>query len=285
MSWVIVAVGVIVSSAFLYTFIRKAKNLNMSIEMQNLGMFFLPMICFMIYNIIAKVPFSVDYRYLLILFGAAILFSWLGNVFSLKAIKEATNPGYSLIISKSYVVLSTILAVVLLNATITFKDIISIIIIILFSSLIVINKKEKTEGGKNWLVYTFGALFCWAFLAITQTFLISKGVITTQILFYISFFVSCMIGIEMLYKKVKLDLNKQKTIILVFIGISSTIFNLGLTLGYKLAPNPGYINAANAGSIALVTILSKVIFKDELSIKKAIGIIGVLIGLCVLFIK
>lgn len=285
MSWVIAAYGVIISSVILYLFVRKAKLQNISVEMQNFGMFFLPTIIFMLYNIITNITFVISAKFLLIIAAAAIFLSWTGNTFSLKALESAPNPGYSLIISKSYVVLTSILSVWIFNSPLTVKDIIAISIIIVFSAFIMINKSSSKTKSISWLFYTIGAFLCWAFLAITLTYLLLKGLQSTQILFYIMLFVSILIIMEIVSKKNKVTFEKNKMLTLLAIGILSAIFNLCLVLGYKLAPNPGYINAANAGSISLVTIFSAIIFKDELGFKKIVGVLGVLCGLILLFIK
>ena len=70
--------------------------------------------------------------------------------------------------------------------------------------------------------------------------------------------------------------------ILFLIGILSAAFNYFMQLGFQLAPNIGYINAINASSIAGVTLFSALIFKDELTKRKFIGIIGVTLGLILL---
>ena len=57
-----------------------------------------------------------------------------------------------------------------------------------------------------------------------------------------------------------------------------------MQVGFNLAPNVGFVNAANAASISLLTLMSTFFFKDELTIKKMIGILGVTAGLLLLFL-
>ena len=52
----------------------------------------------------------------------------------------------------------------------------------------------------------------------------------------------------------------------------------------QLASNPGYISAVNVASISLLTVLYRVFFKDTLTLKKMLGVIGILIGLIILFL-
>ena len=68
------------------------------------------------------------------------------------------------------------------------------------------------------------------------------------------------------------------------IGVFASSFNYFMQVGFNLAPNVGYVNAANASSISLLTLLSAYFFKDDLNNRKLIGIIGVTAGLILLFV-
>jgi drug/metabolite transporter (DMT)-like permease len=284
MNWIPVALGVIISSAAMYLCIRKAKSDKIEIEAQNLAMFLIPMLIYFVFNLAAGISFAISWQHLLIILGAAIFFSWLGNVWSLKALNTAPNPGYSLIISKSYVILTTLLATIFFGSEITVKNVIAILIVIAFSALIIVDKNRQKGGKISWLIYTLGAFFAWAFLALTLTYLTNQGLQSLQITFYLMLFASLVIVAEMIFKKVKLGLNKKRLGVMLGIGIAGAVFNFCLVFGYQIAPNPGYINAANAASIALLTVLYHVIFKDPLPKAKVVGIIGIGGGLIILFI-
>lgn len=73
-------------------------------------------------------------------------------------------------------------------------------------------------------------------------------------------------------------------LLLLGTGVFSTLFNLGQFEAIRLAPNVGYVNAINAGSISLVTVLAVILFKDELTLQKAFGIAGVTAGLVLLLV-
>jgi len=90
---------------------------------------------------------------------------------------------------------------------------------------------------------------------------------------------------EIIVKKVAVfKISSKQLIVLILIGISSAVFNYFMQVGFDLAPNVGFINAANAASVALLSLMSALIFKDELPLKKVIGIIGVTAGLIILFL-
>ncbi len=67
------------------------------------------------------------------------------------------------------------------------------------------------------------------------------------------------------------------------ISIASMGFNGFMQAGYASSPNPGYINAVNAASIAALAPLSSIIFHDPLPWRKFAGVIGVAAGLLLLF--
>ena len=70
----------------------------------------------------------------------------------------------------------------------------------------------------------------------------------------------------------------------LLIGILSTSFDIFNFKAVKIAPNVGYVNATNAASIGAVTIFAILLFKDEFSIRKLVGVLGVIGGLVLLFV-
>ena len=287
MNWIMMSIGVIISSPVMYLFIRKAKDLKKEIEIQNLSIFLIPLIVYFIYNIISGTSMIVEFKHFLILFAASIFFNLLGNIFSLKAVQLTNNPGYSLMIQKSYTIFTTIMSVFLFGSLITVTSIIAIIIVLVFTALIIIektDKKESNNSSKIWILYTFGAFFAFGFLSLTNTYLGNQGLPPTVINFYICLIVTIAFLIQIFMKKIKLSFDKKSIGVFIGAGIPASIFNFCLIKGYLLAPNPGYISATNVASIAVLTVLYRIFFKDVLTLKKSIGIVGILVGLIMLFI-
>lgn len=285
MNWIHASILLLISSVFTYLFIRKAKEHKISVQVQNLAMFFPSMFIFYFYNLVRDISLSISPQQFAIILGVSLFFSWLGNKASLKALEVSPNPGYSLIISKSYVVMTSILSTKLFDSPLSDTDILSIIIIVLFSALVIIEKKERNKKYDfQWIPLTFCAFFAWGFLSLTLRYLTDQDIESTVILFYLDLFVSVLIIGEIIIRKMKIKFDKTKLFTFLAIGLASTFFNLFMVIGYKLAPNPGYINAVNAGSISVVTLFSSLLFKDELNLKKIIGVIGVVIGLILLFV-
>ena len=193
-----------VSSVALYLCVRKSNTLKTPQQLNNLAMFLIPILVYIALTVKTPTSFTLKpFEYLLILVQG-IFFSYLGNVFSLKGIEYSPNPGYSLIISKSYVVFTAIASIFLFSAPLTMKSGIAILLIVLFSALITINKdKSRTTSNKLWLPYTMGAFFCWGFLALSSKYLLNMGVPILTRLILSMLVVTILILGEIKLKKIK----------------------------------------------------------------------------------
>lgn len=285
MDWITTSIVMFLFSNVLYLLVRKAQKENLPNHFLNLGMFLVPCLFYFPIIIFNNYSFFLTRQTFIIIFITAFCFSYLGNLFSLKSISLSPNPGFSLIISKSYVVFTTLVAVIIFNSVLDLKSALGIIAIVAFSSLIVIAKKGNLKTANNWwLIFSLGAFFCWGLLALVSKYLISQGINIFVYLFYLSGLVSLFIILESRVGELKFSFPKNSLFLILLIGISSALFNLFMQYGYKLAPNPGYINAVNASSISLLTLLSAYFFKDELTLRKIVGVVGVTMGLIILLI-
>lgn len=285
MNWILASAIMFASSVALYLFVRKATLLKISSQYNNLAMFFIPLILFIVMGIITRQNFLVSPLYLLLMILVGILFSYLGNVFSLLSIERAPNPGYSLVISKSYVVFTTIVSVLFLQGTINLQKIIAILLIVAFSALIMLSQKTvKKSMSILWLPLAFGSFFCWGLLSLASKYFFTHGVNVYVFLTYVYVVVNLCIILEMMKKRVNFSGIKNVGGIFLIIGIFSTGFNLFQFLAIQTAPNVGYVNAINAASISAVTVFAILLFKDEFSKRKLLGVIGVTVGLLLLLI-
>lgn len=286
MNWIIASLLMFVSSVALYLGVRKSNSLETPRQLNNLAMFFVPVLLYLLLAVRNSTSFTLQpFEYMLI-FIQAIFLSYLGNVFSLKGMEYAPNPGYSLIISKSYVVFTVIASIFVFSAPLTLKSALAIVLILLFSALITIDKdKDRATSNKLWLPYTMGAFFCWGLSALTSKYLLNRGVPILTRLILSMMVVTVLIFGEAIYKKVEWrQLSKAQLITLLLIGFFGASFNYFMQVGFNLAPNVGFVNAANAASISLLTLMSAFFFKDDLTPKKMIGIFGVTTGLLLLFL-
>lgn len=275
-----------VSSVLLYLTVRKSALIKTPNHLTNLAMFIVPLSAYSLMGIINGTSLKITWLQGVIVVVAALLFAYGGNKASLRAIQIAPNPGYSLVLSKSYVLFTTIVAVILLGAELTVQKAIAILLIVAFSAVIMVSHKDaKKVTSEKWVLLSFGAFFAWGMLSLSSKYLFNEGFDTIAFLIYLYAIVTvCIVGFD----KVKLseikNVPNNAMLLLLGTGVFSTLFNLGQFEAIKLAPNVGYVNAINAASIALVTVFAVILFKDELTPKKALGILGVTIGLILLLV-
>lgn len=285
MNWIVTSALMVVGSVLLYLTVRKSSILKFPTQFNNLAMFLVPLLIYIILGYLNQANYDITLQNISIILVASVFFSYLANVTSLKSIELAPNPGYSLVISKSYVVFTTLVAFLFLGGEISFRKSIAIIVIIIFSGLIAIDpKKTKEVRSKLWLAYTMYSFFGWGLLSLTIKYLAVQGMATLVTLTYMYIFVTLFIVAEILYKKVGIQVNKQSVFFFLLIGIFSSIFNYYNFYSVSIAPNVGYVNAINAASISIVTIFSIILFKDDFSQRKLLGVFGVTGGLLLLLL-
>jgi len=255
--------------------------------MQNVSMFVIPTLVFVLLAFVGHVHLSLTPFEFVIMIITAVGFSYLGSKFSMDSIVEAPNPGYSLIISKSYVVMTAILSVFLFEQELTVRSSIAIVCIVFFSSLIIIDPRthqQKSKVGQSWLPLALGAFFCWGMLALASKYLFTLGVPVLSRLVWVSSIASVFFiwDVRKLLLHTITGFSKRQLLVYGFIGVLSAGFNYFMQVGIQLAPNVGYINAVNASSIAAVTVGAVLLFHDNFSKRKFLGVIGVTAGLILL---
>ena len=286
MNWVAYSLLMFFSSVALYLCVRKSSLVKVPIALTNFAMFALPLVAYTIIGASSNTKFTISVWHLVILFVAAVVFAYGGNTMSLKAIHIAPNPGYSLVLSKSYVLFTTIVAVVILNQGLSWRKAIAILLIVAFSALIMVKPKSTKHVQNNkWIWLSFGSFFSWGMLSLSSKYLFSHGVATYAFLIYLYALVTlCIVATNKMSYQTLRGISASNWLLLVSTGIFSTLFNLGQFQAIRMAPNVGYVNAINAGSISLVTVLAVILFKDELTLQKAGGVFGVSVGLLLLLV-
>ena len=275
-----------VASVALYLTVRKSSLIKTPNYLTNLAMFAIPLAVYVVMGLINSSSLSINWWQAIILVVTAVVFAYGGNKTSLYAIDTAPNPGYSLVLSKSYVLFTTIVAVTLLGAELTTQKAIAILFIVAFSALIMLTRKGAKEAKSDkWFLLSFCACFAWGMWSLSSKYLFNHGLDTIAFLIYLYTLVTlCIVSIDKVkVSKIK-EIPKNAKLLLLGTGIFSTLFNLGQFQAIRLAPNVGYVNAINAASIAAVTVFAAIMFKDELTPRKTIGILGVVVGLILLLI-
>src|SRR5205809_4498096 len=103
MNWITYSLMMFFSSVALYLTVRKASLLKTPTYLTNLGFFAIPLVAYVSIGIVTSTPIGISWLQAVILVVAASVFAYGGNKASLNAIDIAPNPGYSLVLSKSYV--------------------------------------------------------------------------------------------------------------------------------------------------------------------------------------
>ena len=196
------------ASVALYLTVRKSSLIKTPTYLTNLAMFAIPLMAYVTIGIVNSTNLGITLWQGVVLMVAAVVFAYGGNKASLHAIDIAPNPGYSLVLSKSYVLFTTLVAVTLLGADITLQKVLAILIIVAFSALIMINPKSaKKVKSEKWVLLSFGAFFAWGMLSLSSKYLFNNGVDTIAFLIYLYTLVTfCIIFID------KVKINKIKEV-------------------------------------------------------------------------
>lgn len=255
-------------------------------------MFSVGSLTFCIIALVRGINILISWEYILFMLVMTYLCSYLGNKFSLEGIRLAENSGYSLIIQKSYAIYTAFAAVILFGSSLSLKNVLAIFIVIGFMSIMLMGggKSDRSKGNSLWIKYSFFAFFAFGNLALASKWLLNQGVDPFVRGFYVQVIVSVMFLLDFLLKSKKSVEMKQKFkeksnyIWFLAIGVSNALFNLFMQYAFEIAPNVGYVNIINTASIAAITLLSALIFKEELTLRKFIGVAGVSIGVILLVI-
>jgi len=288
MNWVFYNLIMFIASVGLYLAVRLASIRGVKSSFSNLAMFLVPLCIFLVIALKDPSQLHISTVHLLMIIGIAVFFAFTGNTTSLRAIERAPNPGYSLVLSKTYVVFTTIVALTIFGEEFNVRKLIAIGLIVVFAGSIMLSGSSSNEnsdkGDRSWIALSLYSFFAWGMLSLSSKYLFSHGVSTMAFLVYLYLIVTLCIGIAF-WRQLKFrELQRSSWMLFLVIGIASAAFNLGQFEAIRLAPNVGYVNAINAGSIATVTLLAARLFNDDINRTKLIGVGGVTLGLVLLLI-
>lgn len=292
MTWIQYASLMYLCSVVTYLALRKLQRLNIPSEVNNFFMWGFSALTFILIALLKWEYPHLEFKYIVYLFLTAFFLSYIGQVFSLEGIRKAPNPGYSLMIQKSYAIFTAVAAVFLFDSELTLKNIIAIIIVILFLVLIVrSDSKEKVkENTVGWIRDSFLAFFAFGINALAAKWLLDQGVDPFIRGFYVLLFLSIFFTIDLIRKNKSNKtlkghlLRKSAYPWFIIMGVTTGLFNLTMQYAYNLTPNVGYVNIMNTASIAAITLLSAFFFKEKLHLRKLIGVAGVTGGVILLVI-
>ncbi len=288
MNWIITSF-LMFSSSIIYYLITKKSVLNkIDRRIYLLVNFSIPLVFFLTMNIIQGKSIFVDLRTIVLIFLNALIFNYIGSTLGYLGIEKAPNAGYSVTIQKSYAVYTSIASIFLFGQSLSPFKFFAILIIIVSTAFIMIEKKVNHSKFNNaWIFYSVAALFLFGTLRLNNRLIITHtSTPAITMLFWSMAFTTLFCLIDLLRNKhnIEVKFSKQNVLVLLGVGLSVTSFYYFLQISELIGPNLGYVSAINTASNAFYTVLVALIFKDHLSVKKFLAVLGVTIGLILLVV-
>lgn len=270
------------SSIVYYLITKKALINKIESRVYMLANFSIPAVLYFLLHVFQKRSIFVEWKMLFIIVVNAFIFSYIGSIISYKALEKAPNAGYSLTIQKSYAVYTSIAAIFVFGSSLTLFKFLAILLIIVSTAFILIEKKRpSSKPNYQWVIYSFAAFFIFGTLRLNNKLIINAGVPAVTMLFWTMVFVALFSFFDLLKSRnqIKTKLNSENIFVLFGIGTTVSLFYYFLQMSEVIAPNIGFVSAINTASNAFYTVLVAFIFKDHLSLKKLLAVLGVTIGL------
>ncbi len=278
-----------VSSVIYYLLVRKVQQLGVTKKVYLAMNFVLPTILYAGFIIAKGSSFILPLQFFGLAMVAALVFNYIGSSLSYLAIQQAPNTGYSVIIQKSYAIYTTIASALLFGSEFSTGKFFIVLLIIFFTGLIIVDKKKDSRGQATnvigtWAIYSIISLFLFGSVSLSSKWVAVSGSDPTVLLFWIVFITSVVSVTDALLDKKEslLKITKQQLVYLVSMALAVTVFYLSKNYSDVNAPNVGYSSAINASSNAALAIASAYFFKEELNLRKAIGVVGVIVGIVIL---
>ena len=249
--------------------------------------FSIPAFLFLFFNIKKGLDIFIHPLSIFYIFIASFIFSYIGSVISYIAINKAPNAGYSLVIQKSYAIFTSIAAIYLFQSSLPLIKFMAILLIVVSTGAISITRGKKLNF-KNylWVIYSVISFFCFGGISLFNKYMVTKGIPPTVVLFWTMVFVSSISIINLIKNGINIAFHPTlgNWLTLFGIGFSVTFFYYFKIISEVTAPNIGFVNAINTASNAFYTVLVAFIFKDHLSWKKFMAVLGVTFGLILLVV-
>lgn len=280
-TWIFYSLLMFLASNGLYLLIRFAQKQGIVLSFYSIFFFLVPSLIYFTSAQALAVPLWVGYERLALILAAGFVWTFVGNFASQKAILLAANPGYSLVIQKSAAVFTTVAAVWLFGAEFVPAKLAAIVGIILFVLLLSVERRRQTEAGAglNWLWLSLLANLCFTFGQLISKHFLNIGLEPLVYLFYINALVALLNVLQFRLGKHNWRHSAKQWLVVLGIGLLAAAFNLSMQMAFRSAPNLGYVSAINVASIMSITLLSALLFGDELSRRKVLAMLGVMLSL------
>lgn len=285
MTWIAYSTVLFVGSVTYYLLVKKIQKLGVNRTLYMAINYLMPLVLYFALILISGKSFVMSPLGFLVTLLSAILFNYIGTIIAFKAVESAPNIGYSVIIQKSYAIYTSIASVFLFGSELPIYKFFAILLILFFTGLIAIdvNVKKKASIGK-WAWLSFIVFFLFGGITLSSRYAVILGEDPLVFLFWV-ILTSAVISVFQYLKENKGKWPKvdEKTLLWLFaMSLAVSVFYWGLNMSAATSPNVGYTGAINASSNAALTVASAIIYKEELKLRKLIGVVGVVIGLIIL---
>lgn len=127
MGWFLYALIAMVSFTFMFLFLTQIGKLGLRAEITLVYYFIVAAVIIAVYGLSSKLQFNVS-QYLLLFILLAAIFGAIGNVFLLKSMTSAPNPGYAIAVSGIHIMLVAVISIFLFNAEFTLVKILGVVL-------------------------------------------------------------------------------------------------------------------------------------------------------------
>ena len=288
MNWITTSILMFISSIIYYLITKKSIINGIDRRIYLLVNFSIPLIFYLVMNVIQKNNIFINPIILLLIFLNALIFNYIGSNLGYLGIEKAPNAGYSVTIQKSYAVYTSIASIFLFGQKLAAFKFFAILIIIIATAFVLVDKKIKTiKADRSWIFYSIATLFFFGTLRLNNRLIIDHThVLPITMLFWSMTFTTFFCAIDFIKnrQKIKFRFEKSNILVLFGVGLAVTSFYYFLQISELIGPNLGYISAINTASNAFYTLFVALIFKDQLTWKKFLAILGVTVGLILLVV-
>lgn len=289
MNWIISSILMMLSSIVYYVIIRYAQRQGIPNKAYMFANFSIPAFFFYWFATSQNQSITIPLVFIGLIFIQSFFLSYLGSVVSFKAIQNAPNAGYSLVIQKSYAVYTSIAAIFLFGSELSLIKFIAIGLVLISSAVLSIPPSISKIKKVNflWVFLSFIAFFCYGTSALVTKYIYMQGIPSAVILFWITFFVSLFSLIDLAVHRAEVRFSLKTTrhyVLLFLIGFSVTFFYYFKQVSEVTAPNIGYVGAMNTASNGIYTLVIAYLFKEHLTWKKLATVIAIIVGILVIIL-
>jgi len=283
-NWIIYSAVMFFGSIIYYLIVKKVQQLGADKHTYMAVNSIVPTILFLLLALTTSDTLMLSLKGFVLAFLGATVLNYFGSYFGYLGIEKAPNAGYAVIIQKSYALYTSILSVVLFNSELPFSKVLAILLIIVAAGFVIVDKKDGKFKFGSWVWYSIATFFLFGMTTVFAKYISLWGDSTMAYLFWLLLGTTVMSWIRYYFNRKRVSTKLDKKMILWLIAMSTmvSVFYWGKIQTTVTAPNIGYSGAVNASSNAVLVVVSAWLYKQELTLRKLLGALGVIAGLVVL---